>query len=227
MGCGSSSTKGAASPEQKAPPGPTPGASNAAPSQSQPAKSSERADEFDDQDEFSQYPGDKYADERESFEKRVDQAHHLAQEIHTQASSILTNDHICETSLCETSRRGAMEGDFVHGKLDMHCVEEFSKALFMECDLDHGNDISQAELAPLVQLMFDKRPDIAAVYSFNITKATADILVTIDDDSSRSLDYTEFVHLLSTQPWTALVPKELFALSQRLLEERDTTGQSA
>ena len=32
--------------------------------------------------------------------------------------------------------------------------------------------------------MFDKRPDIAAVYSFNITKATADILVTIDDDRS-------------------------------------------
>jgi len=169
---------------------------------------------------------DKYAEERERYEGRIEQALKLADELHSMEEIVHDEGH---TQALEA----AQEDNHAHAgrKATIQCstfteLREFTEALYSECDLDHSQALDKVELEPLAQLLFDKRPDVAQMYAFSIERAVADIMVFVDDDHSGGLDYVEFVHLLAMPPWSSLIPaglqEEVHELSEKLLQERVT-----
>merc|ERR1712166_350158 len=97
-------------------------------------------------------------------------------------------------------------------EVEGQALEALLKTLFSECNEVVDNDdttLTDIEIAPLVELMFDRRPDIAKIYGYNIAKAAEDVMVNFDDDHSETIDFTEFVHLMACKPWISLIPNEM------------------
>lgn len=149
----------------------------------------------------------KYQEDRTAFDDRVDRAHKMADELHH--ASIPTPRDGLEDYIGEGPKPEVKHRD----------IEAVLHELYNDCDADHSDVLSKMEIAPLVELLFDRRPDIAMVYSYNIQKVVDDVMSHFDDDHTESIDFKEFVHLCACRPWTSLIPPELLPDLHRLCEK--------
>lgn len=107
-------------------------------------------------------------------------------------------------------------------------AEEISRSLYYSCDADQDGNVDAVELLPLVEMLFDHRPDVAANMSHNLMKMVTHTMQQIeaegiDINHDARLNFVEFVHLLCCSPWISLVPtekhSELKELCSRLEQE--------
>ena len=137
----------------------------------------------------------KYAEDRDHFDERITSAHKLADQLkHVSYGT----DHVDLDDL---------QADIPLEHADT--LDQLLHNLFSECDHAHDEKLSKIEMSPLVELLFDRRPDIARMYSYNIARMVADVMTHFDDDRSETLDFVEFTHLMACKPWLALIPTEM------------------
>jgi len=168
--------------------------------------------EGDKDEDLDAYPlEDKYAEERELYNSRIDRALRLAMVASTDIEK--TVQALNSESPEEWEARLMRECGYQAGPLleDEHPepAEAYAIKLYAECDVDHSASLDRVEIRPLVQMLFDKRPEIARSYSHNIDRMVNDVMLQVDDDGDNSLDYVEFIFLLSAPPWRSLVPLAL------------------
>ena len=174
---------------------------------------------------------EKYADEREKYNLRIDRALRLAA---VASMDILDRGTEQETQE-EWEARLMRNCGYDAGALPEHehpepgeeGIESFAMKLYSECDIDHNLSLDRIEIRPLVQMLFDKRPDIAKGYGHNIDRMVDDVMSQVDDDGSNSLDYVEFLFLLACHPWITLVPPALREDLDHLVERKERERASA
>jgi len=141
----------------------------------------------------------KYAEDREFYTERVEKAHKLADQLvlHSKPQP----EDAVDTEKLRESEEARLE--------EQQSLDHLLKSIFSQCDSEHDEHLSTVEIAPLVELLFDKRPDMAANYSYSVAKAVEDVMVHFDDDRSETIEFTEFVHLMACQPWISLIPDSM------------------